>query len=261
MYAFIRRPATPSPGTRPPNRRHLPQARRVPPGQTGPAGLLRARYEARRRPQGRPGPEGLRAHRRRHSGNHPAAPAWPARRHSPGRGPHHGRTRTPGTRRRASPSAGRAAGRGRTRAHPARPTWHRTRTHLPEARSAVRLRARPGNPDPLRLRNCPFHPLAAKAPDLVCGINHAFLSGLLTAWTPPVRERYWLPPRVSAAWNSAQRPILPSLDLSRDVELILPRGLLILLWVFLDVGVVGPPTCSCRLLRDLSARRGRGRVR
>jgi predicted ArsR family transcriptional regulator len=35
-------------------------------------------------------------------------------------------------------------------------------------------------PDLLCLRNCPFHPLAAKAPDLVCAINHAFLSGLLT---------------------------------------------------------------------------------
>ncbi|MFJ7147578.1 hypothetical protein ACIQVT_05155 [Streptomyces sp. NPDC100445] len=35
-------------------------------------------------------------------------------------------------------------------------------------------------PDRLRLRNCPFHPLAAKAPDLVCGMNHAFLSGFLT---------------------------------------------------------------------------------
>lgn len=34
-------------------------------------------------------------------------------------------------------------------------------------------------PTLLRLRNCPFHPLAAKAPDLVCAINHAFLSGLL----------------------------------------------------------------------------------
>ena len=31
----------------------------------------------------------------------------------------------------------------------------------------------------LRLRNCPFHPLAAKAPDLVCGINHAYLTGLV----------------------------------------------------------------------------------
>ncbi|MFB7755915.1 helix-turn-helix transcriptional regulator [Streptomyces sp. NPDC056121] len=35
-------------------------------------------------------------------------------------------------------------------------------------------------PTRLRLRNCPFHPLAAKAPDLVCGMNQAFLSGCLT---------------------------------------------------------------------------------
>ncbi|MFJ7949444.1 helix-turn-helix transcriptional regulator [Streptomyces sp. NPDC096354] len=34
-------------------------------------------------------------------------------------------------------------------------------------------------PTLLRLRNCPFHPLAAKAPDLVCGMNQAFLSGCL----------------------------------------------------------------------------------
>jgi predicted ArsR family transcriptional regulator len=32
----------------------------------------------------------------------------------------------------------------------------------------------------LRLRNCPFHPLAAKSPELVCGINHAYLTGVLT---------------------------------------------------------------------------------
>lgn len=31
----------------------------------------------------------------------------------------------------------------------------------------------------LRLVNCPFHPLAAKDPDLVCGINHAYLTGYL----------------------------------------------------------------------------------
>ncbi|MBC2866877.1 helix-turn-helix transcriptional regulator [Streptomyces mexicanus] len=34
-------------------------------------------------------------------------------------------------------------------------------------------------PTRLRLRNCPFHPLAAKAPDLVCGMNQAFISGCL----------------------------------------------------------------------------------
>jgi predicted ArsR family transcriptional regulator len=31
----------------------------------------------------------------------------------------------------------------------------------------------------VRLHNCPFHPLASAAPELVCGLNHAFLSGLL----------------------------------------------------------------------------------
>ncbi len=35
-------------------------------------------------------------------------------------------------------------------------------------------------PDRLRLRNCPFHPLTARAPQLVCGINLAFLDGFLS---------------------------------------------------------------------------------
>ena len=35
------------------------------------------------------------------------------------------------------------------------------------------------NPTRLRLRNCPFHPLTAKAPELACGMNHACLSGYL----------------------------------------------------------------------------------
>lgn len=34
-------------------------------------------------------------------------------------------------------------------------------------------------PDCVRLRNCPFHPLAAKAPDLVCGLNREFVAGIL----------------------------------------------------------------------------------
>lgn len=29
------------------------------------------------------------------------------------------------------------------------------------------------------LRNCPFHPFAKTAPELVCGLNHAFLAGVL----------------------------------------------------------------------------------
>ncbi|WP_431927745.1 helix-turn-helix transcriptional regulator [Amycolatopsis tucumanensis] len=31
----------------------------------------------------------------------------------------------------------------------------------------------------VRLRNCPFHPLAAREPAVVCGINQSFLGGLL----------------------------------------------------------------------------------
>jgi predicted ArsR family transcriptional regulator len=34
-------------------------------------------------------------------------------------------------------------------------------------------------PTKVLLRNCPFHPLAAQAPTLVCGINQAFLTGFL----------------------------------------------------------------------------------
>jgi predicted ArsR family transcriptional regulator len=35
------------------------------------------------------------------------------------------------------------------------------------------------SPTCVRLRTCPFHPLAAKAPEMVCGINHAYLTGVL----------------------------------------------------------------------------------
>jgi predicted ArsR family transcriptional regulator len=35
-------------------------------------------------------------------------------------------------------------------------------------------------PSVLRLANCPFHPLAAGSPDLVCGLNQALVAGLLT---------------------------------------------------------------------------------
>jgi predicted ArsR family transcriptional regulator len=31
----------------------------------------------------------------------------------------------------------------------------------------------------LRLHNCPFHRLAQRSPELVCGLNHAFVDGLL----------------------------------------------------------------------------------
>jgi predicted ArsR family transcriptional regulator len=35
------------------------------------------------------------------------------------------------------------------------------------------------SPTCLRLRNCPFHPLTARVPELVCGLNLAFLAGMV----------------------------------------------------------------------------------
>lgn len=34
-------------------------------------------------------------------------------------------------------------------------------------------------PTTVRLRNCPFHPVVERSPELVCAINHAFVTGLL----------------------------------------------------------------------------------
>ncbi|MFE5031274.1 hypothetical protein [Streptomyces sp. NPDC056683] len=34
-------------------------------------------------------------------------------------------------------------------------------------------------PTLVRLRNCPFHPMAAKSAELVCSVNQAFLTGYL----------------------------------------------------------------------------------
>lgn len=48
-------------------------------------------------------------------------------------------------------------------------------------------------PDRLRLRNCPFHPLAAQAPDLVCGMNHAFLTGYLQGLRAPAVQAVLAP--------------------------------------------------------------------
>jgi predicted ArsR family transcriptional regulator len=44
-----------------------------------------------------------------------------------------------------------------------------------------------------RLRTCPFHPVAARAPALVCGINHAFLTGLLDGLDAPSVEAVLAP--------------------------------------------------------------------
>lgn len=48
-------------------------------------------------------------------------------------------------------------------------------------------------PTCLRLRNCPFQPLAAHAVELVCGINHRLISGLITGLQPQVASAVLAP--------------------------------------------------------------------
>ncbi|MFJ3213294.1 hypothetical protein [Streptomyces flaveolus] len=51
-------------------------------------------------------------------------------------------------------------------------------------------------PTLMRLRNGPFHPMAAKAPELICAVKQAFLAGHLHAWEAKRPQRY--SPRGSA---------------------------------------------------------------
>jgi len=47
-------------------------------------------------------------------------------------------------------------------------------------RLAIALGFEPrADPGAVTLHNCPFHALAARHTELVCGLNHAFLSGLV----------------------------------------------------------------------------------
>jgi predicted ArsR family transcriptional regulator len=47
----------------------------------------------------------------------------------------------------------------------------------------------------VRLRNCPFHPIAGMAPRLVCGLNRAYLAGVLTGLDAGDRVAAELSPR------------------------------------------------------------------
>ncbi|MFI5695312.1 helix-turn-helix transcriptional regulator [Kribbella sp. NPDC051586] len=74
----------------------------------------------------------------------------------------------------------RAGAEERTRSRPGRLSAERALT-LSEAtltRAGFEL-VRP-RPACVRLHSCPFHPLAQAQPEAVCGINHAFLTGMLS---------------------------------------------------------------------------------
>jgi predicted ArsR family transcriptional regulator len=67
----------------------------------------------------------------------------------------------------------------RKRARPGRLSAERALTLATAALTRYGFEPDRVTPTLLRLRNCPFDPLAGKAPQLVCGINHAFLTGFL----------------------------------------------------------------------------------
>lgn len=46
----------------------------------------------------------------------------------------------------------------------------------------------------IRLRNCPFHPMAAAQPALVCGLNHAFIRGVIEGVGAPASVQAVLAP-------------------------------------------------------------------
>jgi predicted ArsR family transcriptional regulator len=60
-----------------------------------------------------------------------------------------------------------------------RPGAERTMRAAGEALDQLGFETVPGDQGSLMLRNCPFQAVARRAPELVCGINHAFIDGLV----------------------------------------------------------------------------------
>lgn len=64
-------------------------------------------------------------------------------------------------------------------------------------------------PTRMSLRNCPFHPMAADDPDLVCAINHAFVSGLLDGLGATTLDAILAPRPGNCCVTLAARPPSP----------------------------------------------------
>jgi predicted ArsR family transcriptional regulator len=95
-----------------------------------------------------------------------------------------GRADREGTTERAAREVAGARGRdlgGRVRQERrlGRPGPERTMRAAGEALDQLGFETVPGDRGVLLLRNCPFQALARRSPELVCGINHAFVDGLV----------------------------------------------------------------------------------
>jgi predicted ArsR family transcriptional regulator len=78
----------------------------------------------------------------------------------------------------AAHARGRRAGeRERARSRPGRLGAERGLTLCEQMLEAHGYEPARDSPTRVSLRNCPFHPLASRAPELVCGLNLAFLEG------------------------------------------------------------------------------------
>lgn len=95
---------------------------------------------------------------------------------------------------RVSRARGRAVGaEERTRLRPGRLGAERAITLLRTLleRLGYEPTTQPG--DRLGFASCPFHPLAADAPELVCGIHHAYVSGLVDGLEATALETHLAP--------------------------------------------------------------------
>jgi predicted ArsR family transcriptional regulator len=68
----------------------------------------------------------------------------------------------------------------RARSRPGRLSAERALTLSEATLAGVGFEPVRPRPDCVRLHSCPFHPLAQSHPEAVCGINHAFLTGVLS---------------------------------------------------------------------------------
>ena len=57
------------------------------------------------------------------------------------------------------------------------------------------------SPTRICLRNCPFHPVSRQFPELVCGLNHSFLTGFLTGLNAPTVHAVLQPRTENVASN------------------------------------------------------------
>lgn len=69
--------------------------------------------------------------------------------------------------------------RRRERLRPGRVGPERALTIISELLDAGGYEPQRESPTAVRLRNCPFQPLSARAPDVVCLVDRSYLSGLL----------------------------------------------------------------------------------